>query len=111
MNYNGRKFKPITNSKNGATTEETIFHYEQNGNILTATYSGGQITIGHLLGIVDKEGNIEMRYHQVSTDGELMTGTCKSRPQIMQNGKMRLLEEWQWTSGDMSSGNSILEEI
>jgi hypothetical protein len=29
----------------------------------------------------------------------------------MENGKIRLYEEWQWTSGDQSKGSSILEEI
>jgi hypothetical protein len=27
------------------------------------------------------------------------------------NGKIRLHETWQWTSGDFSSGTSIIEEI
>jgi hypothetical protein len=29
----------------------------------------------------------------------------------MKNGKIRLHEKWQWTSGDGSKGESILEEI
>jgi hypothetical protein len=29
----------------------------------------------------------------------------------MENGKLRMHESWQWTSGDFSSGNSIIEEI
>jgi len=40
-----------------------------------------------------------------------MTGTCFSKPEIMDNGKIRLHETWKWTSGDKSKGNSILEEI
>ena len=40
-----------------------------------------------------------------------MTGTCFSKPENMENGKIRLYEAWEWTSGDKSKGNSILEEI
>jgi len=40
-----------------------------------------------------------------------MTGKCKSRPEILENGKIRLHERWQWTCGDMSKGTSVLEEI
>ena len=40
-----------------------------------------------------------------------MTGICFSKPEIMENGKIRLYETWEWTSGDNSKGNSILEEI
>lgn len=111
MNYNNKRFKPISNSKNGETTPETIFEYKQDGNILTSKYSGGQIVSGHLIGLVDGNGNIEMRYHQVNTNGELMTGICISKPEIIVNGKIRLHEEWKWTSGDKSSGKSTLEEF
>lgn len=111
MNYNNKKFKAISNSPNGEISEETIFEYRQIGNILTSEYKGGQIVRGHLIGLVDDKGNINMRYHQVNTKGELMTGKCFSRPEILPNGKIKLLEEWHWTSGDRSKGNSILEEI
>lgn len=36
MNYNGKKFRPIQNIENGETSEDTIFEYTQNGNILTS---------------------------------------------------------------------------
>ncbi|CAM3454374.1 n-acetylglutamate synthase [Zobellia roscoffensis] len=111
MNYNGKKFRPVQNSENGETTQETVFHYKQNGNILTSEYAGGKIEKGHLIGLVDDQGYIDMRYHQVNTDGELMTGLCSSIPEITKEGKIRLYETWQWTSGDRSKGTSILEEL
>lgn len=40
-----------------------------------------------------------------------MTGVCKSIPEILSNGKIRLYEKWKWTSGDKSEGKSIIEEI
>jgi hypothetical protein len=82
MNYNNKKFKPIQNSKNGETTEEAIFEYRQIDNILTSEYKGGKILKGHLIGLVDKNGNIEMRYHQINEKGELMTGICHSKPEL-----------------------------
>jgi len=111
MNYNNKKFKAISNSENGEISEETIFHYKQERNLLTCEYYGGKIIKGHLIGLVDKNGIINMRYHQVNKLNEIMTGVCFSKPEIMENGKIRLLEEWQWTSGDLSKGNSVLEEI
>ena len=111
MNYNDKRFRPISNTENGETSSETIFHYKQTGNILTSEYSGGKIKLGHLIGLVDKNGNIEMRYHQINHQEELMTGVCKSKPEILENGKIRLHENWHWTSGDNSKGQSIIEEI
>lgn len=111
MNYNNKKFRPVQNTENGETSEETIFEYKQTGNILTSEYKGGQIIKGHLIGLVDKNGNIEMRYHQVNEKGELMTGICHSKPELSESGKIRFYEKWKWTSGDRSSGKSILEEL
>lgn len=111
MNYDGKSFRPISNTENGETSEETLFHYKQEGKILSCDYSGGKIIKGHLIGIVNDTGEIDMRYHQINSQGELMTGVCTSVPELLENGKIRLHETWQWTSGDRSKGNSILEEI
>jgi hypothetical protein len=111
MNYNGKKFGVNNNSENGETTADTIFHYIQEGNILTSNYSGGQIVKGHLIAKVAADGSLDMRYHQINMKGELTTGICLSIPEILPNGKIRLHEKWQWTSGDKSSGESILEEV
>ena len=111
MNYNDKIFRLVSNTKNGETCSETTFHYKQIENILTSEYSGEKIKYGHLIGLVDENGNIEMRYHQVNNKNELMTGICKSKPEILENGKIRLYENWEWTSGDKSKGQSIIEEI
>ncbi|MBK9454623.1 MAG: hypothetical protein WBP31_14030 [Chitinophagales bacterium] len=110
INYNNKKFRPVSNTDNGETSNETLFLYKQVGNILTSEYSGGKIKYGHLIGLVDMDGNIDMRYHQVNEKGELMTGICISKPEILNNGKIRLHESWEWTSGDKSKGQSIIEE-
>jgi hypothetical protein len=111
IQYNGKKFRPVANTENGETSAETVFHYQQRDNILTASYNVGKIVNGHLIGLVADDGCIDMRYHQVNSSGELMTGICKSVPEVLPNGKIRLYETWQWTSGDGSSGTSVMEEI
>ncbi|WP_293308727.1 n-acetylglutamate synthase [Pedobacter sp. UBA5917] len=111
INYNGKIFKPVSNTENGETSGETIFRYQHSGNILTAEYSGGKIIYGHLIGLVGENGTIDMRYHQVNDKGELMTGICHSKPVLLESGKIRLHETWQWTSGDRSKGESVIEEI
>jgi hypothetical protein len=110
LNYDDRIFRAIVNSENGETSNETVFIYQQRGNIVTSEYSGGRIIKGHLIGLVDENGVIEMRYHHINDTGELMTGTCKSTPEILNNGKIRLHENWAWTSGDKTKGTSIIEE-
>ena len=111
VNYHNRKFRPVSNSENGEVSSEMVFHYTQMGKVLSCSYSGEYIQQGHLLGLVAHDGTINMRYHQVNSRGELMTGICTSTPEILPNGKIRLHEKWQWTSGDSSKGESILEEF
>jgi diamine N-acetyltransferase len=111
INYNNKRFVAIENSDNGEITSDLIFHYFQNDNIITSEYSGGRINKGQLIGLVDQKGCIDMRYHHINAKGEIMTGMCRSTPEIMKNGKIRLYERWKWTSGDKSNGESILEEI
>lgn len=62
INYNGKIFRPISNSENGETSNETVFIYQQIGNILTSEYSDGKIKKGHLIGLVDYNGNIDMSF-------------------------------------------------
>lgn len=109
--YGGRLFRPVDSTVNGETDGDTIFRYNQKGDVITADYSGGHIEFGQLIGLVDERGHINMRYQHLNYDGVLMTGKCKSRPEILENGKIRLHERWQWTCGDFSKGKSIIEEI
>lgn len=111
FNYHNKKFAAVSNTPNGETSAQTVFHYQQEGTIVTATYAGGNIVSGHLIGIIEENGVVDLRYHQVNHKGELMTGACRSVPERMSNGKIRLYETWQWTSGDFSKGQSIVEEL
>jgi len=43
MNYNNRKFRPLSNSENGEVSNDMVFHYKQTNNILTCTYHGSKI--------------------------------------------------------------------
>lgn len=111
INYHNRIFKAVANTENGETSPETIFRYRQEGSIVTADYSGGSILKGHLIALVAPDGSLDMRYHQVNLKGQLMTGLCQSTPEQLPNGKIRLHEHWQWTSGDNSKGSSVVEEV
>ena len=111
INYDGRLFSPVANTDNGEVSSSTVFHYRQRGNVVWATYEGGDISFGTLVAKVDEEGRLDMRYSHVNRNGELMTGRCESTPEALPDGRLRLHERWQWTSGDGSRGESIVEEV
>ncbi len=110
-NYNNRIFRSVSNTGNGEVSAQTVFEYRQSGNIVTAIYSGGNIITGNLIALVDDEGRLDMRYQHINNQQQLMTGTCISTPEILPNGKIRLHEKWQWTCGDRSTGESVVEEM
>ena len=111
MNLNNKTFKAITNSSNGEVTEQTIFHFKQTEDLISANYYGGGITLGNLIGTINESGRINMRYHHFNNKGELMTGKSDSRLESIRGGTLLIHDNWQWTSGDCSKGTSTLEEI
>src|SRR5687768_16223687 len=111
INYDNKKFASVANSESGEVSGETIFHYQQKGVLVWAEYAGGEIVFGTLIAKVVENDCLEMRYQHLNKKGDLMTGRCFSTPEILPDGRIRLYEKWQWTSGDLSSGESIIEEI
>lgn len=111
MNYNGRVFRPVENTPNGEVNGETRFEYRQVGDLLEALYSGGGIRSGQMVGLVGEEGRLTFCYQHVTDEGELRSGRCESTPELLADGRLRLHETWKWTSGDLSEGRSIVEEV
>lgn len=111
VNYDSRIFKSVANSETGEVSSETTFYYHQKNDLVWANYEGGEIVFGQLIAKVFADNLLEMCYQHLNKQGELMTGKCVSKPEIMENGKIRLHEKWQWTTGDFSDGESIIEEI
>nr|WP_198155020.1 n-acetylglutamate synthase [Salisediminibacterium beveridgei] len=111
INYNRRTFVSKSNTENGEVSSETYFEYSQEENILTATYSGGDIVKGRLIGMVSDDGTLRFRYNHVNIHHELRGGECHSTPEILSNGKIRLHEQWRWLDKDQNEGSSIVEEV
>lgn len=111
IDYDNRRFVSVNNSASGEVSAETVFYYRQKNDLVWAEYQGGEIVFGSLIAKTDNQGNLEMRYQHLNTKGELMTGKCSSSPEILPDGRIRLYEKWRWTSGDLSSGESVIEEV
>ncbi|MEP6712228.1 MAG: hypothetical protein ABJA37_07430 [Ferruginibacter sp.] len=110
INYHLKKFRGLSNTSNGEADAGTAF-YQQKDNMITATYSGGSILSGQLIVIVNENGSLNMRYQHINNKNELMTGRFISTPQILSNWRLRLHEKWQWTGGNCSKGEYVIEEF
>ncbi|MEP6646726.1 MAG: n-acetylglutamate synthase [Saprospiraceae bacterium] len=110
INYHERKFRGIDNTPNGQVSDETLFEYSQFGSLLRATYQGGSIKHGEIIGLVQDDYSLEFVYHHIDSDDKLKSGYCKSIPEFLPDGRIRLHEIWEWTYGGEGKGNSIVEE-
>ncbi|MCM3588822.1 n-acetylglutamate synthase [Mesobacillus maritimus] len=111
IQYNGRRFVSVKNTDNGEVSSQTIFEYKQEGNILFANYSGGEIVKGTLIGIVKGDGSLVFRYNHVNIQNQIRGGHCISSPETLPDGRIRLHEKWQWLDEEQTEGNSVIEEI
>jgi len=111
INLDKKTFKALSNSDNGEVGNDTVFYYSQKNNIISAEYNGGEIIKGNLIGKQLEDGKFDFVYHHINTNGDLKIGKCLSSAILVENDKIKLFEEWQWLSDDLSSGTSELIEI
>lgn len=115
INYNGRLFRPVSLGDGSDVDTDTIFAYHQRGSLLLGEYAGGEIQWGSIVGTVTDDGSLTFLYQHVTKSGDLRSGRCDSRPEILSHGKLRLHERWQWhhaaDGGGGETGESTVEEI
>jgi hypothetical protein len=111
IDFNNKKFKALSNSENGEVSEDTVFHYHQDMELIWADYSGGNVINGFLVGKIQGTNNLEFVYQHVNSKMEIMTGKCSSKASKDNAGKIVLEEEWQWTCNNFSKGKSRLIEL
>lgn len=96
-------------SAEGEGGAETVFEYHEQEGVVWARYQGGAVRLGFLVGV--REGDsLEFRYSQVSDVGETSNGRCSTRISTLEDGRLRLDEEWAWESRP-GGGTSASEEI
>ena len=111
LNLNNRLFFSVSNTENGEITNQTLFKYCQKEQSVWASYSGGNIERGTLIGKFTEQNRIYFTYQHLNIDGEIRIGECKSTLEMLTDGRLRMKESWQWLNGDMSKGYSVIEEI
>jgi hypothetical protein len=106
-----KKMRPTMNTANGQVNEETLFEYFQHGDYVWGTYGGGAVARGVLLGKMNANRDMRFYYFQLDHEGNLHQGNSKTSTEFLNDGRVVLYENWQWTGSKSGSGNSIIEEI
>jgi hypothetical protein len=102
INYDGRHFAPTSSAS-------AVGRYSQHDDLVWAWFAGDHIRSGRLVGTADRAGVITAAYCQVMVSGEVITGTVRSSPTTLPDGRIRLTETWRRADG--AAGVSTIEEL
>jgi hypothetical protein len=105
----GRVFRSTTTSERGDVGGETYFHFDQSDDVVHARYEGGDVRLGHLVGRHFGD-SLDFRYVHLTVTGKTATGRSVDRIERLDDGRLRLHEEWERDSKSRS-GTSVLEEL
>ncbi|MEU4803943.1 hypothetical protein [Actinosynnema sp. NPDC023587] len=108
INYNGKRFRPVAD---GAPEESRVAVYHQDGDLLWGEFLGGKARRGALTGTAGADGSLDFAYCMVLDDGDVVSGHCRSTPNVLSDGRIRLDEVWERFGAHASSGVSVIEEI
>jgi hypothetical protein len=105
----GLSMRPTATSAHGEIDPETLFVFSQEGDVVSARYAGGTVRLGFLVGTRSGNG-VAWRYAQLDPEGRLHGGHSLCELSALPNGRMKLVEHFNWDSWD-GSGSNHLEQV
>lgn len=109
LSLDGRTLVGVSNADAGEVDEATRFRFEQSGERIYAHYAGGDVVDGHLVGTFDGR-RWDVRYTQLNAAHQTATGHSVGVVDVLDDGRVRVEDEWEWESRD-GRGASVLEEL
>jgi hypothetical protein len=106
MNLTGMTFRAVANSTHGTVNTETEMRFTSDEGIVIGSYSGGTVTVGHVLARHINNSEMEMLYHSANISGDIQAGKAHARFSLDNESQMRMYLDWQWLTGDQSQGQS-----
>ena len=100
----------VSGSTSGEISTDTVFEFEQTEDVFSARYVGGQIIDGYLIGRLQHGYQGTFRYVQADSSGNLDSGVSSVTLIRLPDGRLRMVENFQWLTRD-ASGTNVLEEI
>ena len=109
MSYSldGLQMNAVHTASTGVVNAETIFEFHQTGSHVHASYAGGRVVRGFLVGKVEG-ARLEFRYCQLHEDGELDGGHSVCELQRSDEGLLQIVEHFDWDGGQ---GTNVIQEL
>jgi hypothetical protein len=108
IDYDNKRFRPV---RGPAGEESRTAVYRQHGDLVWGEFAGGHARRGVLTGTAAPDGRLDFGYSMVLDTGEVVSGHCRSTPEVLADGRLRLHEVWVRYGAASSSGSSCIEEI
>ena len=110
INFDGKKFAVINNTKNGEVNPDTVFEYQHQGDLVTATYTGGTVKYGTIVARLHNN-QLDMLYQCLTEEALLKAGKAVAEITLTKENKIKLSLDWQWIAGGKGSGQSVYIEL
>ena len=109
VDLSGKRMFVAQTADGGEVSRETIFKFQQDGDLVSGRYEGGRIRLGLLVGLM-YDNRLEFRYVQTDADGNLDAGKSVCDIRSDDKGRLILHETFEWATRP-GGGINILEEI
>jgi hypothetical protein len=107
----GRRMRVTSTDSTGVVSGETILEFEQTSDLVSARYRGGTIVDGYIVGKLDRTGtSLRFCYVQADLHGNVDAGSSTGTIEEMQDGRLRLIEVFEWFTR-RGRGTNVFEEI
>jgi hypothetical protein len=110
IDLNNVRMNVVETAPTGVVNEKKIFTFSQVENIVTGTYSGGEITNGFLVG-TKNDTEFAFSYCQLQNNGRIDNGHSNCILVIGEDGKLRLIERFKWASRGDKEDVNIFKEL
>lgn len=100
---------PVASSDVGKVSGDTLFTFKQSGSLVTGRYRGGAIIEGYLIGYITGS-DLLFRYIQADTSGIIDAGMSNAVIEQMADGRVRMVEHFQWATRP-TRGTNIFEQV
>ncbi|MEV6866479.1 hypothetical protein AB0M44_36485 [Streptosporangium subroseum] len=107
---NDRRFVMVSSTASAVDPDgPTEFAYRESGGIIWGDYTGDTVVHGHFVGTRDGD-RIELTYVHLTKNGDRAGGQSSSRIETLPDGRLNLVEEFQF-AGDDTAHVSVCTEI
>ena len=111
LDLNGRRFTLTSNTAGDAKAGETIFTFQQSGRAIRATYHGGGVMLGAIIGQIEQDNRLNVLFQQVTEAGMLCGGEGRIEVQTGSDGKLRFLDDWRFIINGEGHGRAVWQEL